>query len=469
MKEKLKTLTMVILVFTSIFLINLLSQDTNLEFKQKAETVIAPIENYTLEDMLVPHKAFIRTEDEAFIVYDVAEENLFNTAKRTLSKILTNNTMEVFEYKKEDNEFKHPDIVFYYPYEISLNILIRAYHIENENQKIDIIKNIDKIGFYLYDDEFALILSNNEKDYLIKSKDIDMSEFILKIKKILENGNINRINKIKLDYQSYSENTYWHEKIEMKMPITYVSNQVVLMSAEDKEKLAEKFFEVDKYYIRQIKEDNGSVIFFYNSNVLKINPNSLLSYYSPLRNEVKERNLYLSLNTASNFIAKNAFLPSGLILDEIIPIESGNSKGYRFIFSHKNNGLKVFENNMESSKDVVMEVFNNEVRSFKQIYKIKDQFSYTSYEENSSMLSYSEIINKNMDFLKSQYTENNEGTDNKQISNDQILDQIINIYPAYYNPNLKLKNERLLPVWTINIFGKNYLFNAYNGVLMNIN
>jgi hypothetical protein len=155
-----------------------------------------------------------------------------------------------------------------------------------------------------------------------------------------------------------------------------------------------------------------------------------------------------------------------MTLDEITPIDAGKSKGYKFVLSHKNNGLKTFEKNKESSNEIVIEVFNKEIRSFKQIFKLKDQFSYISYEDNSSMLSYNEIIDKNFDYLKAQFIENYGIKDKTKISKQQVINEIRDVYPAYFDPNLKLKNERLIPVWTINAFGKNYLFNAYNGVLM---
>jgi hypothetical protein len=301
---------------------------------------------------------------------------------------------------------------------------------------------------------------------LIEVDDYDMSNMIIRFKKVLDEKNLNEINLADLDLEQLKKNLLIHDKIEMKIPITYVSNEVALMNMEDKDKLAEKFFGVDKYYIRQIKEENGSVIYFYNSNVLKINPNGLISYYNPLRNEARERNLYLSLNTAVNFITKNSLFPYELTLDEITPIDVGESKGYKFVLSHKNNGLKMFEKNEESSNEIVIEVFNKEIRSFKQIFKLKDQFSYISYEDNSSMLSYNEIIDKNFDYLKAQFIENYGIKDKSKISKPQVINEIRDVYPAYFDPNLKLKNERLMLVWTINAFGKNYLFNAYNGVLM---
>ncbi|HOK63074.1 MAG TPA: hypothetical protein PLE17_04185 [Soehngenia sp.] len=470
MKEKLKTLAIFILMMTSIVLIYELSSGKKIEQKNVENAAITQNYTYTLEDILVPSRAYLKTSDgKMFTVYDVASEKFFDAAKTTLSEILSMSTLSIKEADKVDQKIKYPDIVFSYPYEINLNLLLKSYSIGEVNPEIDSIKSVNSFGIYLYDDEYSLLLSNKDKDYLIESNDYDMSNMIVKFKKVIDKNNLNEIDTRNLDLAKTKNNLLIHDKIKMKIPITYVSNEVVLINMEEKDKLAERFFGVDKYYIRQIKEDNGSVIYFYNSNVLKINPNGLVSYYSPLKSDVRERNLFLSLNTAANFISRNSLFPHEFTLDEIIPIDAGKSKGYKFILSHKDNGLKTFEKNKESSHDIVIEVFNKEIRSFKQIFKLKDQLSYISYEDNSSMLSYQDIIDKNIDYLKAQFIENNEIKDKGKISKELIIKEITDAYPAYFDPNLKLKNERLIPVWVIEAFGKKYLFNVYNGVLMYVN
>lgn len=467
MKEKLKTLLIIILVLNSIVLIYKFSTANKIEQKNTENLAITQDYTYALLDILVPNKAYLKTSDsKIFTIYDVTSEKFFDTAKNSLSEILSRSTLKIKEVDEDNKELKFPDIVFCYPYEINLNLLLKAYDIEKVNPKIDTIKSISGFGIYLYDGEYSLLLSSKDKDYLIQDDDFDMSNMIVRFKKVIDKNNLNEVNLTNLDLSQMKKNLLVHDEIMMKMPITYVSNEVVLINMEEKDKLAERFFGVDKYYIRQIKEDNGSVIYFYNSNVLKINPNGLVSYYSPLKNDETERNLFLSLNTAVNFITKNSLFPYEFTLDEIIPIEAGNNKGYKFILSYKDNGIKTFVKNKESSHDIVIEVFNNEVRNFKQIFKLKEQLSYTSYEDNSSMLSYSEIIDKNYDYLKAQFIENKEINDKDKITKQEVINEITDAYPAYYDPNLKLKNERLIPVWAIEAFGKNYLFNVYNGVLM---
>lgn len=467
MKEKLKTLLIIILVINSIVLIYTFSTANEIEEKNSENLAINEEYNNASLDILVPNKAYLKTSDsKLFTIYDVTSENFFDSAMTVLYEILSMSDLNIKEVYEDNIELKIPDIMFFYPYEINLNLILKSYDIEKVNPKIDTIKSISSFGIYLYDDEYSLLLSNKDKDYIIQAYDYDMSNMKVIFKNVVNKNNFNEVNVTNLDLSKMKKNLLIHDEITMKFPITYVSNEVVLINMEEKDKLAERFFGVDKYYIRQIREDNGSVIYFYNSNVLKINPNGLVSYYSPLKNNVTERNLFLSLNTAVSFITKNSLLPYEFTLDEIIPIEAGESKGYKFILSHKNNGLKTFVKNNESSHDIVIEVFNNEVRNFKQIFKIKDQLSYTSYEDNSSMLSYSEIIDKNFDYLKEQYIEYYGIKEKDEISKQKVINEITDAYPAYFDPNLKLKNERLIPVWVVEAFGKNYLFNVYNGVLM---
>ena len=86
------------------------------------------------------------------------------------------------------------------------------------------------------------------------------------------------------------------------MPKIYVENEFNINDIDEIREMAERFFNKDIDYIGEIIEDSGSIIYLYNQQVLKVNPNGQIEYFNPLEESVVERNLYTSLNYAKTFI-----------------------------------------------------------------------------------------------------------------------------------------------------------------------
>ena len=69
-------------------------------------------------------------------------------------------------------------------------------------------------------------------------------------------------------------------EIDYTLPEIYVANDVFSYSYKEKEGLAERFFDTNIDYIREIEERNGSTIYENNQKILKLNTNGIVEYFS---------------------------------------------------------------------------------------------------------------------------------------------------------------------------------------------
>lgn len=129
---------------------------------------------------------------------------------------------------------------------------------------------------------------------------IDVKELKEYVKEIEETGDYTYYYSMK-DTLGSNNDIFIPIEMSQNVPLAYVENELIPNNIEEVRIIAEKYFNKDVDYIREIVENNGSIIYVYNQKVLKINPNGLLEYFSPLEELVKERNLYISLNTVADF------------------------------------------------------------------------------------------------------------------------------------------------------------------------
>lgn len=221
--------------------------------------------------------------------------------------------------------------------------------------------------------------------------------------------------------------------------------------------------------MREIVENNGSILYVYNQKVLKVHQNGLLEYFSPLEEPVKERNLYISLNTASEFLSNHIGVPKDLYLSKIEKIESEQNLGYRLTFKYRIRGFPVF-----LGKDIVedfiqIDVFNKYVRNYKRF--IRKDMNINTYDETeaSQMLSAFDIINMNYGLLQMGYIQDNkllvEDIDG-EVLKEKVLSSIDDISLAYLDPCLNKDKEELVGVWLLKVGNRTYAFDVYDGNLV---
>lgn len=251
------------------------------------------------------------------------------------------------------------------------------------------------------------------------------------------------------------------------IPRVFVENKIVSFTEEEKKQLVEKFFNKDIDYIREIVESNGSTIYAYGQKVLKLDISGTLEYFNGLEKTVSKKNLYESMNTATDFISKNTDLIANMYLDKIEEINIDDNLGYRFTFGYRVGGIPVILGNQEVDNFIQMEVFNSEVRLYKHhirryMNNPKDEISF-----EKKILSSFKVIDMNDDLIMDAYLKENEVySKGKEEIIDKVLTSIKNIDLAYFDPSLKTIGEELIPVWVIESEEEFYAFDIYSGELV---
>lgn len=471
MKERLKTVVLVSLVIITL----LFTKDLWLEMPERRTSILNKEErvyssSYLLSDMIAPNRYLLNFNEKYHTVFhDDYKYDLWIRTKDILFEIFNTKNIETVDISEENiEEYNNKrSIVFYFPEKVNTYILAKAFNVKDPNLIVDEVPNIDSIYVYLGDMEAFFIFSNKEKSIAVYSNAINPENLREQMAKVEEEKNYNY-------YQTMRERIGVNSDIfipyEMKnnIPTVFVENEIRNLNDKEKKELAEKFFNEDIDYIREIVEDNGSTIYLYNQRVLKLNVNGTLEYFHTLEENIQKRNLYESMNTATEFISNRAKAPEGMHLAKIEEIEADNSKGYNFTFKYRVRGLPVVLGNEEVSDFVHIQVFNNHVRSYKHYArKHMDKPMDNIYPEGKILSSFN-VMDMNYDLLLDSYLKENEIPLNKaeDVETEDVLVSIKNVTLAYFDPCLKDIDEELIAVWLVEMEKSTYAFDIYNGALI---
>jgi len=468
-KERLKTILLLSLVSISLLLTRQIwirsPYRTDLVFEDgKSDT-----SDYLQIDIVKPHKYLLNfNEDSHTIFYSDTNNNLWTSIHSSLVDILSSNNVKTDEISNEEFIAYHDNrsIVFYFPEEYNTYILARFLDIPQPNDITEKIEKVDSIYVYLGQGEPFFVFSHKDFHLKIHEIDLDLEYVKTKVGQIEKSNNITYYYPMR-DSLNVDNDIYIPYKMSKAIPAIYVKNEINTDNIEDIREIAEVFFQKDIDYIREIVENNGSVLYLYGDKVLKVSQNGFLEYYSPLEEQVSERNLYISLVTASEFLSSNMEIPEDLYLDDIEEIEFGENLGYRFTFKYRIGGLPVILKDEEIEDFIQLEVFNKYIRSYKRFIREEMDTKSNNLLEKTEMLSAYEVISMNYNLIKNDYiVENNIQMIDEEKLKEDILLSIEDISIAYLDPCENKVRERLIGVWILKMRDNVYAFDVYDGSLV---
>ncbi|NLV77395.1 MAG: hypothetical protein GX023_10545 [Tissierellia bacterium] len=472
-KERLKTFLLLSLVCISIYLTRQIWLQMPYEILPLIKKEKALDTSYLLGDMLEPYKYLLNFDTKFHtVLYNEGEENLWTSIQPILVDALSSNSFKV--ERLTNDEFltynSKRSIVFYFPEKFSTYILARSLEVNKPNNITEKIPDIDSIYIYLGIGDPFFIFSNEDKHLMVYDLGIDVKELKEYVKEIEETGDYTYYYSMK-DTLGSNNDIFIPIEMSQNVPLAYVENELIPNNIEEVRIIAEKYFNKDIDYIREIVENNGSIIYVYNQKVLKINPNGLLEYFSPLEELVKERNLYISLNTVADFLSDHIGIPEDIYLTKIEEIEFEDNLGYRLTFRHKIRGLPVIISDDDIKDFIQIDVFNKYVRKYKMFIRKDMNISDINLAENKRMLSAFDIINMNptYELLEKRYIYDKNLTQddiNRETLTKDILSSIENIDIAYVDPCSKDKEEKLIGVWLLETENRIYAFDVYTGELV---
>ncbi|NLY46346.1 MAG: hypothetical protein GX053_10245 [Tissierella sp.] len=281
MKERLKTFLLIFLVSISMLLVkDLWLQPPDQLIRMVTEDRVSDEYSYVLSDMIAPNKYLLNfSESNHTTLYEDSKYGMWSKSRDNLIEALSSEDIEISEITNDEYLSYHDvkSVIFYFSDDTNTYILTRAWDIKNPNSIVDIMPNIDSIYIYLGSSSPFFIFSHGEKHLVANASGIDTSLLKEEIDEIIaEEEHIN--------YHSIKEfgvksNIFIPLEIDYSLPEIYVANDLFSYTNKEKEQLAEKFIENDIAYIRQIVEGNGSTIYVYNQQVLKLNTNGTIEYF----------------------------------------------------------------------------------------------------------------------------------------------------------------------------------------------
>lgn len=472
MKEKLKTLLLILLVGISVFITSELWIRFPDQVFGKTETPSLEDSSSYLSEIISPNRYLLNfNETNHTLLYDDEKYGIWNNSQKYLGELFADKKVEIQEISKEEyiGYQEKRSVIFYFAENMSTYIFSKIWNVKEPNDIVDTIPNLDSIYIYLDGRDPFFILSNNENHYLVKTSDMDLQELESILAEIDSKKNYPFYYSMRKTLNTDND-IYIPYEMKGTLPKIYVSNGVKSLNIRDRNALAERFLNRDTDYIREIMEQNGSYIYIYEQRFLKLNTNGTIEYFHPLTKRIKDRNLYTSLTYAADFIERNTRIPQDIHLADIEEIESDDSLGYRFMFRYRIRGIPVILGNQEAEEYIQMEVFNNHIKSYEYYAREETQLESPGLTPDREFMSAFDIIDKNYEKFEKIY-KNDNSIDDESLEEDQdlveeVLSNIDNVALAYLDPGLKEVEERLIPVWVIGFSNRLLAFDANNGNLV---
>ena len=335
MKERFKSILLFFLVVMSLFFTQKLWIRIPETVAKRFET--APETNansYALSDMIAPYKYIINFGNKNHtLFYGDSKYHIWDDSRQILSQVLGSSNITTEEITREQylNLKEERSLVIYFPEEISTYILAKTWGVNDPNNITDAIPNINEMYIYLGTKDPFFVFTLNENYLAVYDNEIDAIALKGKLTDIDTSNNYDRYYTMREAYQ-IDNDIYIPNRMENNLLTAYVSNEISTLTDEEKRKLATRFFDQEIDYLREIVESNGSTIYLYNNKSLKLNINGTLEYFHSIEDRVPERNLYISLTTAADFIKDKSSSQEGMYLSSIEDIEQAGNFGYRFKF-----------------------------------------------------------------------------------------------------------------------------------------
>lgn len=469
MKERVKTILLFLLVCSSIFMTQKLWMQLPNEFIKSFSTKETSSVYYSLSDMIAPNNYLLNFGNKNHTILNNDSNNsLWENSRAIITNLLDSNNIIISEINKDQylNYQEERSLVLYFPEEVNTYILAKTWNVKTPNNIADTIPNINEIYIYLGSEGPFFVFSDKTRFILVEDSTIDNALLKGDLTQIKESGNYNNYYSMREGY-GIENDIYIPSEMKTTLPVVYVSNVIATLEEDEKRNVAERFLEKDIAYIREIVESNGSTIYVFNNRSLKLNVNGTLEYFHPLEERIVDRNLYTSLSTVAQFITQKSSTVEGMYLSGIEDIKSDQNVGYRLTFKYRVRGIPVLLGNRNVGDYIQIEVFNNHIRSYKQLSRREMEVGLNTSLENKPILSSYYVLDKNYPFLVKEYLlYSNSNEQNEENIRNEVLSSIEDISLSYYDPNLKDKSEQLIGVWVIRLNGKEYAFNAYTGNLV---
>lgn len=458
MKDKIKTLLLLVLFCMSIFLSRHLWL-SDLNSFAKVEENVDDIE--INRDIIKPYKALLNfSRKNHTIIYK--GNGLWEASKDYISKAFSSKSVSIDTIDLDDytEYLKKKSVVFHFPQRVNTYLLAKSLDVENANYVTEDIPKVEYVYLNLSEKEQFIVIGYDDKLFKVSDFSTDIKEILLKLKDVEKEGNYTNYYSAK-ETMGINSPLYIAYNMSEHYPSVYISSSDDLNYIKSARRNSETFFDKDIDYIREVIEDNGSILHIYNQEVLKYTKDGSIEYFNPLQESIRERNLSISLQRTSEFLKEHIDSGDDLYLSSLKEIEFKGNLGYRFIFRYNIEGLELLE--IEGKNDhIYIDVYNNYVQSYK---KSMETSMVREYLEDEPISPFT-ILNDNYDLFNDDYLKYNEV---KDLSEDEIATSVFesfNDISIYYISIYQEDGSVLKPIWLFSNRNIEYMFDFYSGDLI---
>lgn len=465
-KERVKSFLLAFLVLTTFYLV----QQLWVEFPEELFGSLAfgqesnDIKESVISDFILPEKYVVNFNgNNSAIFYFDETHNLWDKGKEILKVVFQSKNIKIEEMTDEEFEEsrKIRSIGFFFSNDIYTFVFGKMFDADISSSINESIRKINSIYIYLdFPRENFIVISDRNNHIKISGVDFNFDD-IKKETYTIYNSEYTRAYTV-TELFDLKNNTYIPYEVSFNSPQVHVQKEIDIINELDEKNIASLFFNRDLAYIRRIEENDGSVTYIDSQRTLKIHENGTLEFFKSVDANAETGNPIMSLNNAIDFVDTHMGWPKDAYLYKIDEIKFENNKGYKFTFKYKLDGLTVISEEKAAINSIEVEMFNNQVKSYRR--HIWEKFG-TVTPKYKDMLSAYDIINKNYGDLKAKYIKNNNinvDTISAEELDVNFILAIENASLAFYDSSMD-GSQYLKPVWVIDVGGYSYIFDAYDG------
>lgn len=477
-KERLKTLTLSILVIMSMILIQQLwfpSLVNTLRVGARADTNSHMTLVEQRKALIGPKKVTVSfgAGDRRKNYYTILSSNtglVWDQCKNIIKDYFLGDP-QVKQIERDDyiqvNTLKSVELEFG---NNMSTILISSIFDSLDNKITGNIKEIKKILIPAFNRGTIYIAESQDKIYEIKLSNYKEDPTLVSFINQIENAEHIKYHPIYSLFEELDENY-------TVMPINYnLTAQQIFVESEidiDNEAMlmerTKGFFNENFDFVKTIKETSGARVYIYGygEKSVRINNRGALEYNEEVGN-ISSTNILTSLDAAISFIHDNGGLPDNAYLKHVQTIDNGQNKGYKFSFGYRMGGLPVELNSNRIEDPIEIEVYGNRVKTYRSLVRqAMDRQGVSPYQK---VLYLPSIIENNINYLK--LPGPNKGNQlmeemGKEEKILHILKDIKDVQLVYLDSAEEGKRQLLKPSWMITVKNDVYYFDGYTGELIN--
>ena len=471
-KESIKSITLVVLFITSLILSSQIFFRIESESISDSNSVVWIERKENINDYFSPQSYFVNFGGSLHtVIYNLEEKReITNIVSNCFKNLVDYNSFVEIDYNKWQEGINQRGIRFNMNFDIEFDDFISL--LINDNIEFDSKWNVSEVNIVA--DENIYIRSGS-KYYSFNNinREIDKFENViaeiensyLEYKSIEEIYSLNSI--LDLDSGFKSNNNLIPIIKVADIPIIEVVNEVDIKN--EKSMIIKSYVGriLGKNFIRKVYDYEGSVIYMigYGEKSLKIDNNGYFEYNEKLLENNNKLTFAEGLNMSINALSTINNLPGNTYISNYYKYNKDENEITRYEFDYSYGGYEVLLNDKDESAFVIE--FNGSQLSYisRRYKKFTSLVNVNKIWE--SALPINMVINKNYEVISKNYL-NDKGVFINLTNNEYIYEILQNIKGVEIKYYLKAADgeEKLVPVWELEIGKWTYFINIYDGVIV---